>query len=149
MHKFGFVFEFTSDSEDSEQINVRTVCFTIGAKNREEALRLRDLAYGEDPDLDDFIRKSEEKYGIHDVCCGDPMAIGYSSYEIEDLDTQTQVIHDIRNWFRFAGYELGNVLDMHHTSGSDFDPIEKFASENLSEEDIALTEELYWSFNYG
>lgn len=62
------------------------------------------------PVFEDFI-SDNERYGVHDVSCGEPFFLGYSSYEVAETE-QEECFYNIINFFRKNGYKVTHIEDI-------------------------------------
>ena len=97
------VFSFCFDLEDVNKF--RMSYFTIDVPH--PCKKLEDLVYSEE--FSDLISQNEEKFGVHDVSCGNDEVIGYTSYEVESSDV-SKVMNNIANFFKTKGYTVSDIM---------------------------------------
>lgn len=66
----------------------------------------------------DFISDNED-YGVHDVSCGDPFFLGYTSYEVAKSE-QEECFYNIINFFRKNGYKVTHIEDIKYSANLTF-----------------------------
>lgn len=135
MYKLPFVFGFSTDDDMFHEH-----FFCINVPNKDEVKDLADIIAGEE--FDAFIRKSEDKYGVHDYSCRQPFACGFDSYEVEE-DNFDELMSGLKQFFIDKSWTISD--EEVHAHNEDEDTYENtYAEKVLDEMDVKVCDEYFW-----